>query len=319
MGRRMPLAGMETSIMATDSVEFIGVSVPSSSSREAAITSVASQATTSLTEDHTSCVVVGDPPTYLIWYATFSLTLYWFRSSVQTSPIPLPFFFRNRRIRKILPHVVELLEFSTSNEFCRTGLRIAFPETLHPAVFVCKNEVSFHFPSLNFQPVWIFQWIINCRGMLQISSSMGHPFLMYAVTSSGFAYCLKLRNLSSYVSYSAIPLDEVVEFNLQTHPDNKPVTSVSAISGCLVIGRNDGSVSCYKLGSLDQHSPGMFTFLCIKWLHSVLLFVQIWLWKWANEASLPVVICPNMIENMGKWLTFHTIRKLFMLQNRDLS
>ncbi|XP_008457194.1 nuclear pore complex protein NUP160 isoform X3 [Cucumis melo] len=200
MGRRMPLAGMETSVMANDSVEFIGVSVPSSSSRDASITSVASQATTSLTEDHASCVVVGDPPTYLIW-----------------------------SIRKILPHVVELLEFSTSNEFRRIGLRIAFPETLHPAVFVCKNEIS---------------------------SSMGHPFLMYAVTSSGFAYCLKLRNLSSYVSYSAIPLDEVVEFNLQTHPDNKPVTSVSAISGCLVIGRNDGSVSCYKLGSLDQHTPG---------------------------------------------------------------
>lgn len=108
----------------------------------------------------------------------------------------------------------------------------------------------------------MFQWIINCRGMLQISSSMGHPFLMYAVTSSGFAYCLKLRNLSSYVSYSAIPLDEVVEFNLQTHPDNKPVTSVSAISGCLVIGRNDGSVSCYKLGSLDQHTPGMSLLFC---------------------------------------------------------
>ena len=76
MGRRMPLAGMETSVLANDSVEFIGVSVPSSSSRDASITSVASQATTSLTEDHASCVVVGDPPTYLIWYAPFSLALH---------------------------------------------------------------------------------------------------------------------------------------------------------------------------------------------------------------------------------------------------
>ncbi|XP_022928856.1 nuclear pore complex protein NUP160 [Cucurbita moschata] len=199
MGRRVPLTGMETSIMATDAVEF-DVSVPSSSLRDGAITSVAPPACTSFTEDHASCAVVGDPPTYLIW-----------------------------RIRKIRPHVVELLQFSTANEFRRIGLRIAFPETLHPAVFVCTNEIS---------------------------SSTGHPFLMYAVTSSGIAYCLKLRNVSSYISCSVIPLDEVVEFNLHTHQDSKPVTSVSAISGCLVIGRNDGSVSCFKLGSLDQHSPG---------------------------------------------------------------
>lgn len=191
-----------------------------------------------------------------------SLALYWFRSSVLTSPIALPFFLRNRRIRKILPHVVELLEFSTANEFRRVGLRIAFPETLHPTVFVCKNEVYFHFPSRNSQPVGIFQCIINFWGTLQISSSTRYPFLIYAVTSSGVAYCLKLRNISSYVSYSVIPLDEVVEFNLQTHPDNKPVTCVSAISGCLVIGRNDGSVSCYKLGSLDQHTPGMSLLFC---------------------------------------------------------
>lgn len=70
MGRRVPLAGMETSIMATHAVEFIDVSVPSPSFRDGA---VASQATTSLTEDHASCVVVGDPPTHLIWYNSIFL------------------------------------------------------------------------------------------------------------------------------------------------------------------------------------------------------------------------------------------------------
>ncbi|XP_022155992.1 nuclear pore complex protein NUP160 isoform X2 [Momordica charantia] len=197
MGRRVPLAGMETSIMATHAVEFIDVSVPSPSFRDGA---VASQATTSLTEDHASCVVVGDPPTHLIW-----------------------------RIRKILPRALEFFEFSTANEFRRVGLRISFPDTLHPAVFVCKNEIS--------------------------PSSL-HPLLVYAVTLSGVAYCLKLRNISSYISCSDIPLDEVVELDLQTDPNCKPVTSVSAIAGCLVIGRNDGSVSCFKLGLLDQHTPG---------------------------------------------------------------
>lgn len=71
MGRKVQLAGMETSIMAIDAVEFIDVSVPSSSFSNGANTSIASQATTSFTEDHASYTVLGDPPNYLIWYVPF--------------------------------------------------------------------------------------------------------------------------------------------------------------------------------------------------------------------------------------------------------
>jgi hypothetical protein len=85
--------------------------------------------------------------------------------------------------------------------------------------------------------------------------------LLYALTVSGVAYVLKLRNISSYVnaSNSAFPPDEVLEFDIcACSNQHGPITAVAATAGCFVAGFSDGSVSCFQLGSLlDQNAPGI--------------------------------------------------------------
>ncbi|GMY33051.1 nuclear pore complex protein NUP160 isoform X1 [Fagus crenata] len=135
------------------------------------------------------------------------------------------------RIHKTLPHALELLDISsTSKEFLPSiGLRITFPDALSPFVSVCVVERRY-------------------------------PYLLYALTVSGVAYVLKLRNISSYVnaSNSAFPPDEVLEFDIRACSNQHgPITAVAATAGCFVAGFSDGSVSCFQLGSLlDQNAPG---------------------------------------------------------------
>lgn len=74
---------------------------------------------------------------------------------------------------------------------------------------------------------------------------------------SGVAYLLKIRNVSAYASCSIFPSDELIELNVHDHANQKAVTAVAATSGCLVVGRNDGSLWCFRLGVLDPGAPGM--------------------------------------------------------------
>ncbi|XP_042506201.1 nuclear pore complex protein NUP160 [Macadamia integrifolia] len=129
------------------------------------------------------------------------------------------------RIHESLPNVVELVETSACNEFPRIGLRLIFPHALSPFAFICKDEVK---------------------------SSVGNSYLLYALEVSGVAYLLKLRKICTYASCSPFPRSDLIEFNVQTHPQVGAVTAVAATVGCLVIGRQDGSISCYRLGAFDQ-------------------------------------------------------------------
>eukprot|EP00257_Ricinus_communis_P019155 XP_015578065.1 nuclear pore complex protein NUP160 isoform X1 [Ricinus communis] len=132
------------------------------------------------------------------------------------------------RIHKNLPCAIELLELSADKKFLKIGLRITFSDALYPFAYICKNE---------FGPP-------------------AYPYLLYALTVTGVAYGFKLRNVSGYTSSSTFAQDEVIEFNLQSYLNNVTITSVSATAGCLAVGRNDGSVACFQLGSLDQNAPG---------------------------------------------------------------
>lgn len=43
-----------------------------------------------------------------------------------------------------------------------------------------------------------------------------------------------------------------------------PITSAAATaSGCFVVGRNDGSVGCFQLGTLDPTAPGSMNSRCL--------------------------------------------------------
>ncbi|KAM1120670.1 hypothetical protein ACFX19_002481 [Malus domestica] len=132
------------------------------------------------------------------------------------------------RIHKDHPHELELFELSATKDFPKVGLRITFPEALSPLVRVCKSEVDMGFTS--------------------------HPYLVYALTVSGMAYLFKLGPISTYVSRYVFREDEVAKFNMNAYV---PVTSAAGTpSGCLVVGRDDGSIACFQLGRLDPTAPG---------------------------------------------------------------
>lgn len=82
-------------------------------------------------------------------------------------------------------------------------------------------------------------------------------YLLYALTVSGVAYLLKLGDISVYASSFIFAQSEYLECNLQTHPNKVRVTAVAASTGCLLVGREDGSVSSFQLGVLDQSAPGL--------------------------------------------------------------
>ncbi|XP_059445417.1 nuclear pore complex protein NUP160 isoform X2 [Corylus avellana] len=133
------------------------------------------------------------------------------------------------KIHKALPHALELLELSANKEFPMVGLRITFPDALSPFAFVCQNQITY---------------------------SARHPYLLYALTVSGVVYLLKLRNISTYASSSVFPSDELIEFDVHTYSNHGAITTVAATAGCFAVGFNDGSVSCFQLGILDQSAPG---------------------------------------------------------------
>ncbi|KAK7815662.1 nuclear pore complex protein nup160 [Quercus suber] len=133
------------------------------------------------------------------------------------------------RIHKTLPHSLELLQLSSSTNvgFPSVGLRFTFPDALSPFASVCFSQ---------------------------------NQITLYVLTISGLAYLLKLtNNISSYnVSNSTFPPDHLFEFDIRrTHSNHGPITSVAATAGCLVAGFNDGSVCCFQLGTiLDHTAPG---------------------------------------------------------------
>ncbi|CAN6684888.1 unnamed protein product [Malus baccata var. baccata] len=133
-----------------------------------------------------------------------------------------------RRIHNNHPHHLELFELSITKDFPKVGLRITFPDALSPLVPICINKIDM--------------------------GSMSHPYLVYALTVSGVAYLFRLRPISTYASRSVFPENEVVVFNINP---SVPVTSAAGTSsGCLVVGRDDGSLAGFQLGRLDPTPPG---------------------------------------------------------------
>ncbi|XP_059313417.1 nuclear pore complex protein NUP160 [Lycium ferocissimum] len=106
MGSRSCLAGMEVPITGSDSLKFLQLTLPSSSSSPTG--------STHLTRDVGSCSIIGNPPSYFTW-----------------------------KICRSQPNVLEIIEFCGHKEFPKTGLQIIFPEALFPFAMICKNEMAF--------------------------------------------------------------------------------------------------------------------------------------------------------------------------------
>ncbi|OMO76186.1 Suppressor of auxin resistance [Corchorus capsularis] len=125
------------------------------------------------------------------------------------------------RIRKTQPNALEILKLS--QEFpINTGLRLIFSHQLSPFAFICANQSKSH-------------------------------YVLYTLTVTGIAYCIQLsKDLTSIFSR-----DQIVELNVRAYSNsNEPITSTAASFGCLLLGRNDGSITCFQLGLLHQTTPG---------------------------------------------------------------
>ncbi|KAI8023992.1 Nuclear pore complex protein NUP160 [Camellia lanceoleosa] len=133
------------------------------------------------------------------------------------------------RIHKDQPNALEIQELYGYKEFPEIGLRIIFPDALCPFALICKDETNF---------------------------ASGNQYLLYTLTVSGVAYLIRLKSIYNYASCSVFPPNEITEFNIQNYPHNGAITAVAGTAGCLVIGRNDGSVSCIQLGILEPSAPG---------------------------------------------------------------
>lgn len=133
------------------------------------------------------------------------------------------------RIHEEHQNVLEVIELCALKEFPSSGLRLVFQEALCPFAFICGSEGARRGESV---------------------------YLLYVLTISGVAILCNLRSPFSYVSGSILSQNDIVGFNLQTHTQSAKVTAVKAKPGCLVIGRQDGSICCYSLGKLAPSSPG---------------------------------------------------------------
>lgn len=90
MASRCTLAGVEVPIIGSDSIKFLDLSVPSSSSSSSSAIAIANYSDANLSDAHTtcaplaedfaSCATIGDPPTYLIWFflLSFRILFWWF-------------------------------------------------------------------------------------------------------------------------------------------------------------------------------------------------------------------------------------------------
>ncbi|KAJ0090572.1 hypothetical protein Patl1_14808 [Pistacia atlantica] len=128
------------------------------------------------------------------------------------------------RIRESLPNSLDLFPLSFSKPFPILGLRINFP---------CKLS-SFAF---------LFELTPNVYSLCVLSVS-------------GIVFILKLSaNFSDYETYPIFPQEDLLQFNLVNYGDI-PITSAAATSGCLVVGRNDGSVAFFQLATHHPTAPG---------------------------------------------------------------
>ncbi|KAH7841494.1 hypothetical protein Vadar_030606 [Vaccinium darrowii] len=194
--KSLELEGMEVPIIGSDSVKWLGVSVPSSSPPSTAAVTYDTLAlppppSSALpSRDAASCSIIGDPPTYVFW----------------------------RLVESRLPEVL----------------------ADHSKCLTCGRRV--------------FSYMF-CVSSMQTSGASGNPYLLYALTVSGVAYLFRLKSIYDYASYSVFPPNQIIMYNIQSHPPRGTITAITATAGCLVIGRNDGSITCFQLGILEPGGP----------------------------------------------------------------
>ncbi|XP_042002284.1 nuclear pore complex protein NUP160-like isoform X1 [Salvia splendens] len=130
------------------------------------------------------------------------------------------------KISRSQGNVLEIVRICSHKDTSTNGLRLVFPEALFPFAYICKTEYA-----------------------------SGDCLVLYTLTISGVAYLIRLRSNLDYGTLSLVPASEVLEYNTQVQPHSGATTAVAAAEGCLLIGRSDGSISCFQLDILNPSTP----------------------------------------------------------------
>ncbi|KAH9310668.1 hypothetical protein KI387_025703, partial [Taxus chinensis] len=129
------------------------------------------------------------------------------------------------RMHKDSPNVLELIEWSFKREPPRYGLHIIFQDSLSPFASIFKHKMN---------------------------NTAGH-LLLYVITTSGFAYLIKLKFPPAYRSGAVLRNNELIELDLSKNLVRlDKITSVTAAAGILCIGGQNGSIICHQLGQFDE-------------------------------------------------------------------
>lgn len=107
---------------------------------------------------------------------------------------------------------------------------------------------------------------------VQKEKNSGERFVLCAITVSGVVYVIRVKNFSSYVSGSVLPENDVDEFDVQRQNQVGRFRAVAATLGCLAVGREDGTISCFQLGFTIGENAGKFWFMSGKLPREPLVF-----------------------------------------------
>jgi hypothetical protein len=93
---------------------------------------------------------------------------------------------------------------------------------------------------------------------MQMKNMAGHLYLLYAITTSGFAYLIKLKSPAAYKSGSVLASSELIQLDISKNLVRlEQITAVTAAAGILCIGGQNGSILCHQLGQLDVNAQGI--------------------------------------------------------------
>ncbi|GJV09094.1 nucleoporin Nup120/160 [Tanacetum coccineum] len=135
------------------------------------------------------------------------------------------------RIHMNNPNVLEIVQFDSFQSFPTVGLRIKFPSELCLFASICRNEFC---------------------------SSWRPPYMLYTLTVDGVIRLIYLDNVTNYRPGSVFAVNiDVEEINTHYFGVHGTITSIAATTGFVVIGKDNGWVGCFRLGSLESCSEGM--------------------------------------------------------------
>eukprot|EP01018_Ginkgo_biloba_P012784 Gb_36286 [translate_table: standard] len=136
------------------------------------------------------------------------------------------------RIHKDSSTVLEIMEWSFKREPPKFGLHIVFQDSLSPFACIFKH---------------------------QMKNAAGHVYLLYVITTSGFAYLIKLKSPTAYQTGLVLHNNELIQLDISKNLLRlEQITTVAAAAGILCVGGQNGSILCFQLGQVDDSAQDFF-------------------------------------------------------------